>query len=279
MPELPEVETVRQGVERLLVGKTIQSVEILKPKILKPPVTDPLTFGEKMIGSTLVNARRRGKHLIFGLDNGYALYAHLNMRGQIVVAQNSAAERRKYLCAVVGFNSGQELRYHDIWTWGELRLLPDHLDDIVASIPALASMGVEPLSEGFNSEVLKSRARKKSGSPIKTVLLDQSVAAGLGNIYADEALFRSGICPLRKTGTLDEVEWDLLAKQIVAVLNEAVHSGGTLSDNYVDVDGVVGRYQPQVYGRLKAPCVRCHTTLTGSRLAGRSTVYCPNCQK
>jgi formamidopyrimidine-DNA glycosylase len=279
MPELPEVETVRRGIEKRIVGLTVESVSIFAPQILKSPITDPLVFSEKLAGMTFVDARRRGKHLIFGLTSGYALYAHLNMRGQFVVALNSDLPQGKYLCALFRFVGGVELRYHDIWRWGELRLLHDSQSEIFGLVPALASMGAEPLSEGFCGAVLQHDARSRYGSPIKTVLLDQSVVAGVGNIYADESLYRSGIAPIRKARTLTDRDWHRLASEIINVLKEAADCGGTLSDNYVDVDGSVGRYQPQVYGRAKENCTNCGTPLVTTRLGGRSTVYCPECQR
>jgi len=279
MPELPEVETIRRGFEKLLLNITITDVSVSIPKILKPPITDTEEFRLKLIGASFDSARRRGKHLIFGLDSGYALYAHLNMRGQMVLAQSYDLPVGKYLCASIRFSTGAELRYHDIWTWGELRLLPDVEEDLYKYVPALATMGDEPLLQGFNGDALKLRATSKRGSPIKTVLLDQSVVAGVGNIYADEALFRSGISPLRKVASIGEEDWHRLAEEIVNVLSEAVDGGGTESDNYVDIQGAVGRYRPLVYGRSKELCVRCATPLAGSRLGGRSTVFCPKCQE
>jgi formamidopyrimidine-DNA glycosylase len=166
-----------------------------------------------------------------------------------------------------------------MWTWGELRLIPDTPEAICSVVPALSAMGVEPLAGEFDGTVLKSGARSRLGSSIKTLLLDQAVVAGVGNIYADESLFRSGINPIRKAVTLSDKEWYDLARQITIVLSEAVELGGTVSDNYVDVNGAAGRYSPQVYGRVKERCVRCESPLTGSRLGGRSTVYCPKCQK
>jgi len=279
MPELPEVETIRRGVERLVVGRVVVNVDVLVPKILKPPVADPEEFAGKLIGGRFVNAVRRGKHLIFGLDNGYALYAHLNMRGQFVLVADSSVPQAKYLCIVISLDTGSELRYHDIWTWGELRVLKDTCEELVKYVPALADMGPEPLSSELDGEVLKKRASSRSKSPIKVVLLDQAVVAGVGNIYADESLFRAGVNPLRKTGTLIDSEWAALAESIKGVLTEAVASGGTLSDNYVDIEGSAGRYKPDVYGRAKLPCVQCAEPLFTARTGGRSTVYCAICQK
>jgi formamidopyrimidine-DNA glycosylase len=279
MPELPEVETIRRGMEKLVVGQSVTGVEILVPKIVKPPITEPDDFARILISSRFVNARRQGKHLIFGLDSGYALYAHLKMRGQVVVAlKKEELPRAKYLCLAIGLETGAELRYHDIWTWGEIRLLPDDQKDFLKYVPGLAALGPEPVEETFDGVALKKSAASRAGSPIKTVLLDQSVVAGVGNIYADESLFRAGISPLRKSSTLSDVEWQMLARQIRVVLLEAIAGGGTLSDNYVDVEGVVGRYRPLVYGRAKEQCKTCDSPLVGSRLGGRSTVYCPQCQ-
>jgi formamidopyrimidine-DNA glycosylase len=246
---------------------------------LKDPITDVGQFNDRLIGSTFVNARRRGKHLIFGLDTGYALYAHLNMRGQILVAQNIDLPNGKYLCLAIRFMNGFELRYHDMWRWGEIRLILDSQEEISKSVPALTTMGDEPLSQSFNGAALHARAHLRPSSPIKAVLLDQAVVAGVGNIYADESLYRAGIAPLRKTKTLTENEWQKLATEIKGVLCEAVYGGGTESDNYVDVDGNVGHYQPQVYGRAQECCKNCETPLMKIKIGGRSAVYCPQCQQ
>ncbi len=265
-------------MEGRILGLEITSVEVLTPSIIKLPSAGPQEFSQHLVTARFVNTFRRGKHLIFGLDNGYALYAHLNMRGQIVVSANFDEPRGKYLCAAIRFVDNSELRYHDIWRWGELRVLLNTPEEICKYVPALSAMGPEPLSEAFDGSLLRQGARSKSGSPIKVALLDQAVVAGVGNIYADEALFRSGVSPIRKTGSLTDKEWSELAKQIKAVLDEAVEAGGTLSDNYVNIDGAAGRYRPQVYGRAKETCLRCQTPLTGARLGGRSTVFCPKCQ-
>jgi formamidopyrimidine-DNA glycosylase len=279
MPELPEVETVRRGIERNVVGLTIESVSVPMPQILKKPVTDPAEFENELVGREFMNARRRGKHLIFGLSNGYALYAHLNMRGQMLVVRDYHLPVGKYLCVSIRFTNDVELRYHDIWRWGELRLLHDNQEEIFKAVPALVTMGDEPLSDDFDGASLEKRAKLRSGSPIKTVLLDQAVIAGVGNIYADESLYKAGIAPLRKPNTLSKDEWQRLTTEIKNVLNEAIAGGGTVSNNYVDVDGIVGQYQPKVYGRATENCGKCASPLTKIKLGGRTTVYCPICQR
>src|SRR5579862_7594773 len=161
VPELPEVETVRRGLERGLVGKVIVGGAVLVPKLLKPPVTNPAQFLEELRGQRVENVRRRGKHLIFGLSNGYALVSHLKMRGHMRVlgfGKDRDAESDKHLCIALDLDDGSQFRFYDIWGWGEMRLVPDHPAEIAAYVPALATMGVEPLSEEFTVGELKRAA-------------------------------------------------------------------------------------------------------------------------
>ena len=170
----------------------------------------------------------------------------------------------------------QEMRFHDIWTWGEVRLLE------VAELqshPSLAAMGPEPLSDSFTGETLRTSLSRRPKTAVKAALLDQEVLAGVGNIYADESLFRAGILPQRKSATLTVDEAESLAREIRTVLGEAIGDGGTVSDNFFDTAGSPGKYQPQVYDRGGQPCIKCGTTLDRTRIGGRGTVYCANCQK
>jgi formamidopyrimidine-DNA glycosylase len=195
------------------------------------------------------------------------------MRGQLLV-EDKEITPGKYHCVTLGLEDGRDLRFYDMWTWGEMRALTnDELD----ALPNLARMGREPLEANWGaSDLAQTLAGRKT--PIKPALLDQRVLAGVGNIYADEALFRAGIHPERPAESLVGPELDRLASAVRTVLSEAVNGGGTTSENYVDVRGVAGRYTPRVYDRGGQPCPACGTALLRIRLGGRGTVFCGNCQ-
>ena len=274
MPELPEVETLRRGLETHLTGRTFGLPRVRVAKMLKGTFADPAVFSQQIAGTTVKSVARRGKHLIIMLDSGYYLLLHLNMRGQLVVTDSGALEA-KYLAAAFPLDNGAELRFHDMWTWGEMRLASA---EELAAHPALCAMGPEPLGETWTPGQLAERLTKRPKTAIKAALLNQAVVAGVGNIYADESLFRSGISPLRPAGSLTKTETDRLHQEIQAVLTEATEGGGTTSDNYVDAEGRVGRYTPRVYDRAGQPCVSCGAPLTRIRITGRGTVYCGSCQ-
>lgn len=274
MPELPEVETLRRDMERHLVGRRIVGVRVLVPKMVKGTIADPTQFGEKLHNVRVESVVRRGKHLIFTLDSGYYLLLHLKMRGQLLVVPRGQPDD-KYLAAALETDDGREMRFHDMWTWGELRLLTQ---EELATHSPLVAMGPEPLSEEWTTQALKQALARRSRTPIKAALLDQSVVAGVGNIYADEALFRSGVRSLRASGSLDDAEIARLHREIRSVLTEAIGGGGTTSDNYVDAEGRIGRYTPRVYDRGGQPCVSCGATLERIKVTGRGTVFCPSCQ-
>jgi len=274
VPELPEVETLRRGMERHLVGRRIVGVRVLVPKMIKGTIADSMQFGEKLHNARVESVGRRGKHLIFALDSGYYLLLHLKMRGQLLVVPSQTPDA-KYLAAALLMDDGREMRFHDMWTWGELRLLTQ---DELAAHPALVGMGPEPLTDEWTSQALKRALARRPRTPIKAALLDQAVIAGVGNIYADEALFRAGVRSLRASGSLDDDEVARLHREIRSVLAEALGDGGTTSDNYVDAEGQIGRYTPRVYDRGGQPCVHCGTTLERIKVTGRGTVFCPSCQ-
>ena len=275
MPELPEVETLRRGLERHIVGRTLGLVRIRVAKMLKGTFSDPTGFSERLKHARVESVGRRGKHLIIALDSGYHLLFHLNMRGQLLLTP-SATPEAKYLVAALPLDDGNELRFHDMWTWGEMRLAsPEEL----AAHPALSGMGPEPFSEEWTPQSFSASLARRPKTAIKTILLDQGIVAGVGNIYADESLYRAGVHPLRPGGSLTGAEIECLHREIRAILREATEGGGTTSDNYVDAEGQVGRYTPRVYDRNGQPCLSCGQPLTKIRVTGRGTVYCATCQK
>jgi formamidopyrimidine-DNA glycosylase len=275
MPELPEVETLRRGLERHLPRRILGKTQVFVPKMLKGTMSDPDVFSTHLQNVCIESVGRRGKHLIITLNSGYYLLFHMNMRGQLRIT-SADAPVEKYLAAVFPLDNGTELRFHDIWRWGEMRLVsPKEL----AEHPSLIGMGPEPLSALWTPAHLTAGLTKRPKTAIKAALLDQSVVAGVGNIYADEALFRAGVQPLRPSGSLTTVETARLHQEIITVLSEAVQGGGTTSDNYVDTEGQIGQYVPRVYDRGGKPCVSCGAALTRIRVTGRGTVYCASCQK
>jgi len=275
MPELPEVETLRRGLERYLVGRTLGETRVQVAKMVKGTLSEPGVFRDNLRGARILSVGRRGKHLIITLNSGYHLLFHLNMRGQLLLTPAGAPEA-KYLAAAFALDTEQELRFHDMWTWGEMRLATE---SELAAHPALRGMGPEPLAENWTPEDLTEGLAKRPKTAIKAVLLDQAILAGVGNIYADESLHRARIQPLRPAGSLTFAETERLHREIRTVLTEATEGGGTTSDNYVDAKGQVGRYVPRVYDRGGQPCLSCGMTLTRIRVTGRGTVYCASCQK
>jgi formamidopyrimidine-DNA glycosylase len=295
VPELPEVETLRRGLEKGILNRRIVCAVVTNAKVLKEQTE--AAFRERIAGKRIERIDRRGKYLLVALtaeradvrspstlpsDNGHRvalgdppilLCIHLKMRGQLLL-QKADETAGPYHCVSLLLDDGRAVRFHDMWTWGEMRALTG---DELAQVPGLAGMGAEPLAPKWGAASLAGQLVKRSG-PIKTTLLDQRVVAGVGNIYADESLFRAGIHPERSAATLTEDETARLAQTIRAVLMEAVESGGTTSDEYVDVAGRAGRYMPRVYNRGGQPCVVCATPLTRIRLGGRGTVFCARCQ-
>jgi formamidopyrimidine-DNA glycosylase len=275
MPELPEVETLRRGLEQHLTGRIFGETRVFVLKMLKGTISDPDVLSRSLQNARVESVGRRGKHLIITLNSGYYLLFHLNMRGQLLITETDAPVE-KYLAAAFPLDNGMELRFHDMWRWGEMRLVTA---EELSQHPSLIGMGPEPLSGDWTAEQFAVNLAKRPKTAIKAVLLDQSIVAGVGNIYADESLFRAGIQPLRPAGLLTMDEVKRLRDEIYAVLTEAVTGGGTTSDNYVDAEGQIGRYTPCVYDRGGKPCLSCGQALTRIRVTGRGTVYCAVCQK
>jgi formamidopyrimidine-DNA glycosylase len=200
------------------------------------------------------------------------------MRGLLAV-EEASSEPGGYHCVTLLLQdeSGKQaaLRFYDMWTWGEFRALQDV--EIKSLVPALASMGDEPLDSAWGAVSLGGQLKNRK-TAIKPTLLDQKVVAGIGNIYADESLFRAGIHPERLANSLTAEETERLAESVRAILTSAVEGGGTTSDNYFDVAGRPGRFTPQVYDRGGEPCKVCGTVLSRIRLGGRGTVFCESCQ-
>ena len=273
MPELPEVETVRRTLKELVMNKQIENVSVFWPKIIKRP-EEADQFRDALVGQTLVDIGRRGKFLIL-YTNDYALVSHLRMEGKYGVF-NRDEPVDKHTHVIFHFTDGTELRYKDVRKFGTMHLYARGQE--FDTLP-LSHLGPEPFSKDFTIEALASKLAKTKRN-IKAVLLDQKVVVGLGNIYVDEALFRSGIHPERAADSLTKGEIARLHKEISDTLSEAVEKGGSTIRSYVNSQGQIGMFQLElfVYGRKGEDCKVCGSLLERIVSGGRGTVFCPTCQ-
>jgi formamidopyrimidine-DNA glycosylase len=274
MPELPEVETVKRTLEKKLAGLAFQAVDLYMPKIVRLPPADE--FAISLVGKKILRLGRRGKYLLLHLSGGLTLVIHLRMTGRLVYISPDAP-MEKHTHAVFTLSNGDQLRYTDSRQFGRMMLAPTAgLDEM----PGLKTLGVEPLSENFNREFMKKELKRRR-TRLKSLLLDQSFIAGLGNIYVDEALHRAGLHPERLALDLSPRETTRLYQAIKDVLNEGINNRGTSFRDYVDGDGRPGNYQEMlaVYGKEGKPCLKCGKPINRIRVAGRSSYFCPHCQK
>ena len=272
MPELPEVETIRRDLAKTIIGLRVESVLLRDARVVRMP---PKEFVRLLQGRTVRAVHRRGKALLLDLD-GLWFVIQLMMTGQVVyVPPEQKVAAVKETKAVFGLSKGGTLLYNDQRLFGRL-VVVRKLEDI----GHLRTMGPEPLEPGFTTEVLTGQLRGRNVA-IKTLLLDHKVVAGIGNIYASEILFRSGIAPKKKAERLNTVEIGRLHQAIRAVLKDAVRMRGTSMRNYRDGRGMPGRYLRvvRVYGRDGEPCFVCGGPVKRVVQAQRSTYFCLNCQK
>jgi formamidopyrimidine-DNA glycosylase len=273
VPELPEVETVRASLEPAVVGRRFERVQIVDPRVTRP--LDPDEVAAELHGEVVQALERRGKYLVFRFRSGRVLLIHLRMTGSLRHHRNGRYENDPYRRAVVSLDDGSDVTYRDVRRFGTWLLLEPGDD-----VPYLQErVGEEPLGEEFTT---KSLAKRLGGrrAPVKAALLDQRVAAGMGNIYADEALWRARIHPLRPAGTLTPHEIRRLHRGIKDALRAGIASQGTTLRDYRAPNGAPGSMQEKlrVYGRDGKPCPRCGTAIVKTRVAGRGTWYCPHCQ-
>jgi formamidopyrimidine-DNA glycosylase len=282
MPELPEVETVRRGLEPILIGNAFARVEQRRPDLRFPL---PKRFGERLSGRRVEALDRRAKYLLARLDDGEVLVMHLGMTGRFSINGSAMKPPPKHEHIVFHLGDGTAVRYSDARRFGFMDLVPAATLD---SHALFMGLGVEPLSEALTPGWLAARLRGKANS-IKAALVDQRLIAGLGNIYACEALYRAGISPLRLAGSLatksgkPTKKTEALVASVKAVLEEAIKAGGSSLRDYKRADGRLGRFQHRfkVYGREGKPCPRkgCGGTVRRIVQGGRSTFYCPTCQR
>jgi formamidopyrimidine-DNA glycosylase len=273
VPELPEVETVRRGLIAALVGQKIAGVDVLRPQSIGFPL--PADFEQSLLGHSVVDVSRRGKYLLIHLDRGAYLGVHLRMSGRLLVTGPEQPLGPHVRVRI--FLDQLELRFEDMRVFGRLWYVPQG-KAVETVITGLQNLGPEPL-DSFSGKDLADRLKRRT-QPIKTALLDQGVVAGIGNIYADESLFRANINPLRPAQSLTLAELDTLTTVIQSTLSRAIALGGSTLRDYTDSRGVNGNYQEEawVYARKGAPCRICGTPVERIRLAGRSTHFCPHCQ-
>ena len=275
MPELPEVETVRRSLLPVILDKTIQSVDIRYERILQHIA--PGDFQKKLKGNRFLDLNRRGKYLIFSLEHQLELVAHLRMTGRLIYYSDAHIPMAKHTSVVFGFSPEGALRFEDVRKFGTLDLVPaGHY----GQIKGLESLGVEPLSDDFSPDFLRELIRER-GTKIKALLLDQRKIAGLGNIYADESLFLAGLHPERPANSLSDGEIGRLHHAIQEVLREAIASQGTTLRDYRTGYGREGSFQNklQIYGKKGGKCPRCGVDLEHRKVAGRTSHFCPSCQK
>lgn len=276
MPELPEVETTRRGVEPLLIGRRLQSVEVRDAR-LRWPVQLPVDLP----GQQLIRVQRRAKYLLFVFTEG-VLILHLGMSGSLRVLPHETAYL-KHDHLALQFEDGQSLRLHDPRRFGSAHWQPvDVGEDAIAVANGhwlLASLGIEPLDPGFDGTYLKSRARGRRLA-VKNFIMDGRIVVGVGNIYANEALFLAGIRPTVAAGRVSGAAYGALAGRIRHVLSAAIQMGGTTLRDFVNQDGNPGYFKQvlNVYDRQGEPCLVCEAPLKGIRLGGRATVFCSKCQ-
>ena len=270
MPELPEVETVKEVLKKQKIKKKILDVIVNYPKMIEN--MDSLEFISKLKNQTIIDIKRRGKWLLFEL-NDYYLLSHLRMEGKYYI-KNFDDEVTKHQHVIFRFKDF-ELRYNDNRKFGRMYLLDK--DNIYNTKP-LNELGYEPWDEKLDINYLKSKYKNKR-LPIKTVLLDQSIIVGIGNIYDDEILFLSKINPYKKASELTDLELNNIINNTKIVLDKAIKLGGTTIKTYTSSEGVHGRFQNELLVHTKTNCPICNSKLNIDKINGRSTYYCINCQK
>jgi len=288
MPELPEVETIKRGLEGLIIGRRIKKVSNDNAKSFPNSQADVDSF---MIGSAVAGVSRRAKVLMIDLESDYTLVIHLKMTGQIVFVDNTVRFGAghptdslvknlpdKSTRVEIFFEDESKLYFNDQRKFGWMRLLPK-LE--VPNIDFMKKVGPEPLADDFTAKQFIARFKRRSNSRIKAALLDQSVIAGVGNIYADESLWGAQIHPEKRVGELTDKHLTKLYEQVRAVMNLSIQKGGSTDKNYIDAEGKRGSYLEfaNVFRREGQACGRCQTTIQKTRVAGRGTHICPICQK
>ncbi len=271
MPELPEVEQVRKTLRKHIVDRTITQVVVGLERLIKIPTA--AEFVQQVEGRTIVDIARKGKYLSLVLDNGSKILLHLRMTGALIAAPRG--QEPPYAKIQFVLNGEEDLWFTDIRTFGTLYLVQDECE-----VSGYATLGLEPNDPELTVDYLQAQAGRKK-VPVKNFILDQTVIAGLGNIYADEALFVAGIVPTRGIDTLTAGEYRALLEAVNQVITQGIANKGTTFRDYKDGEGNKGTNQNYLwaYGRKGQKCKKCGELLLGTKVGGRGTCYCPQCQK
>ncbi len=278
MPELPEVETIRSQLEKLIVGKKIEEVEVGLPRMVKLPLD---RFRRIVVGSRVKSVRRRAKILIFDLSNSWSMLIHLKLSGRLIFRKKGEAlkdEDTKWNHLTYYFSDGSRLFHNDLRQFGYVKLVEsDKLIDFFKK----EKLGPEPLEKNFTFNDFLVILRQKPKAKIKQFLMDQQSIAGIGNLYSDEILFFAKVHPLRKITGLKPEEIKRIFEGIKKILAEALKFQGSSADLYLTAFGREGKYVPKlkVYGREEEKCVKCGTAIQRLKIGGRSAHYCPACQR
>lgn len=274
MPELPEVEVLRRSLESRLVGDTLLGAEVRVPALREP--LRPQQLRRRTRDRRVTALGRRAKYLLVELDGGFTLVIHLGMSGRLTLVPGDAP-REPHEHVAFPLASGRRLRLRDPRRFGQVFCVPA---SELPRHPRFVHLGLEPLGGAFDGAALREAARGRRG-PVKAFLMDARVVVGVGNIYASEALHRAGVHPARSVARISAGRWDRLASAAVTVLERAIAEGGTTLNDFTDGDGRSGYFQVslEAYGREGEPCRRCGRAVRRIVQAGRSTFYCPGCQR
>lgn len=270
MPELPEVETVKETLKKIVLNDTILEVIVRWDNIIEYPKVEE--FKNQIKNQKINDIKRRGKWLMFYLDD-YILLSHLRMEGRYFIKNDEPYSKHEHV--IFKLKSNRTLRYIDTRKFGKMHLIKK--EEIFDKEP-LKSLGLEPWDEALTKDYLKDKYKNKR-LPIKTVLLDQSILVGNGNIYADEVLFLSKINPLKKASELKNKELENIIKNTKEVLENAIKLGGTTIRSFESSEGVHGLFQNELYVHGIKTCKNCNSDIKVEKVGGRSTYYCPKCQK
>ncbi len=274
MPELPEVETIKNELKPFLINKRIIGVKLENKKIIGYP--KPKDFLKKIINKKILNIDRKGKYLILKLSENYNLTFHLRLSGRLIYDEN-LEDKVKYTRIKFLFNKGT-LSFSEPRLLGRVYLYP--VDELPKSLSSLNNLGKEPLMPEFNFQYLKTKIKNRHTN-IKSLLLDQKIACGVGNIYSDEALFCAKIHPKRKGSSLKDEEIKRLVKCLKKIIKIAINKKGTSISDYLRPDGKVGSFQKylKVFRKEGERCIRCNGKIRRIKINNRSSYFCPNCQK
>lgn len=275
MPELPEVETTKRGLSPAIIGKNLINAEIFNPN-LRWKIPDFLP--QMIVGRTITAINRRAKYLLFEFEHG-AMMIHLGMSGSLRVTDNKSA-KKKHDHVIFSLDGGYFLHYHDPRRFGSILWLDRELTGELSTHPLLDSLGPEPLEDSFTGKHLYEQSRGKN-TPVKLFLMNNTIVVGIGNIYANESLFLSGIHPKRSAGRIALSRYDELAKQAKQVLQKAIHQGGTTLRDFVNGTGEPGYFAQSlnVYDRAGQACPTCATPIKKITLGQRASYFCPVCQR